>query len=136
MKRLLSVCMCLLLFTAVLQPVSAAAATEEGTTICQEYTLDNGLTVIEEITEIVMPRSTVKQGTKKTTLKDGDTVIAVIAFTAQFGYDGTSAWVVSKTVTQTDTYESWTYKQDAFSSNGSTVTLSFTLSRGLFWNSS
>ena len=136
MKRFLCICICLASLAVLILPVYAAAESQETIISQREYVLDNGLTVIEEITETVISRSSTKYGNKKATIKDGDTTIAIIAFTAQFGYDGTSAWVVSKTVTQTDTYESWTYKQDSFTSSGSTVTLDYTLSRWLFWNNS
>lgn len=63
-------------------------------------------------------------------------MIAVIAFTATYRFDGTSVSVVEKTVTQTDTYGGWGYKQTLFSSSGGTVTLEGKLSKWLVFNNS
>lgn len=136
MRKLLAFFVCIAMLAAVL-PTAYAAESDTGVTVSRkEYTLENGLTVIEEITEIVVARSSTKYGEKRTTLKDGDTTIAIIAFIAQFGYDGSSSWVVSKTVTQTNTYDGWSYRQTSFTESGATVTLSFVLSKWLIFNNS
>lgn len=127
MKRILSclLCVCLLLTFAV----SASAANEGLVVSCTETQLDNGITIIEETLEYASLRTSQKQGTKKQTYKHGDTVIAIIAIKAMFVYDGLKSAVVSKQVTQTDTYSGWTYTQNSFTSVANTVTLAGKLSK-------
>ena len=131
MKRFLVMILCCILL-AVSIPVSAA---ENGAT--SATVLDNGIIVIDEVTiESANARATEKNATRTKTFYDGDTLIAVIAFEAVFRYDGTSVSVVSKSVTQTDTYSGWSFKQDSFTSSGGTVTLEGKLKWLLVLNSS
>lgn len=115
-------------------PINAfAEVNDSGTVIFSEITaLEDGLTVVDEIIEHPQGR----YYTRRKLIYDGDTLIAVIAFTATFRYDGSAVSVVSKSVTQTDTYESWSYKQDSFTSSGGTVTLSGRLTKWLIFNTS
>lgn len=134
MKRLLTICICAILLVSMV--FSAYAAEQPQEEYGEERVLGNGLTVIDEITVYPQSRSTDKQAERKRTLKDGDTVIAVIAFEAVFRYDGSTVSVVSKTVTQTDTYSGWSYKQNSFTSSGGTVTLDAKLTKLLIFNNS
>ena len=134
MKRLLTVCICAVLFVCMVFPASAAEQQPEE--YQAERVLGNGLTVIDEITIYPMARSTDKRAERKATIKDGDTVIAIIAFEAVFRCDGSTVSVVSKTVTQTDTYSGWSYKQKSFTSSGGTVTLDAKLTKLLIFNNS
>lgn len=118
MKRVFAFVLCLLLFGSSF-PVHATEALTATTTI-----LENGLRVVDEVTIVSSnARSTEKNATRTKTFYDGDTLIAVISFTATFCYDGTNVSVVSQSVTQTDTYSGWSYKQESFTSSGGTVTL-------------
>ena len=132
MKRLLTLCICAILLVSMVFPASAAEQPYEK--FSEERTSENGLTVIDEITVYPQSRSTDKRAERKRTLKDGDTVIGVIAFEAVFRYDGSTVSVVSKTVTQTDTYAGWSYKQKSFTSSGGTVTLDAKLTKLLIFN--
>ena len=134
MKRLLTLCICAILLVSMVFPASAAEQPYEK--FSEERTLENGLTVIDEITVYPQSRSTDKRAERKRTLKDGDTVIGVIAFEAVFRYDGSTVSVVSKTVTQTDTYAGWSYKQKSFTSSGGTVTLDEKVTKLLIFNNS
>lgn len=138
MKKCLSFILFLMFVIMMITPVFAAdTADTNGTVIFyREETLDNGITVIEEIIETSQTRATGKTCTRTNTFKDGDTVIAVIAFQATFHYDGTTVIVASKSVTQTDTYDGWNYKQTSFTSSGGTVTLDARLTKwlGIFNN--
>ena len=118
----------------MVSPASAAEQLPENHRV--ERILGDGLTVIDEITVYSQARSTDKRAERKATIKDGDTVIAIIAFEAVFRYDGSSVSVVSKTVTQTNTYEGWSYKQKSFTSSGGTVTLNAKLTKLLIFNNS
>lgn len=134
MKRLCILVLCCTLLVSAM-PVYASElspATESTNTV-----LNNRITVVNElIVEPTQARSTDKSATLRQTFYDGDTVIAIIAFQATFRYDGSSVSVVSKSVTQTDTYSGWSYTQDSFTSSGGTVTLSGKLKYLLLFNSS
>ena len=60
--------------------------------------------------------------------------IGIIAFQATFSYNGDSAYVTSKAVIQTDTYDGWSYKQTSFITTGNTVTLEGKLTKLLILN--
>ncbi len=134
MKRLLAICICAILFVSMVFPASAAEQPQEEYMV--ERVLGNGLTMIDEITVYPQRRSTDSRVERTGTIRDGDTVIAIIAFEAVFRYDGSTVSVVSKTVTQTDTYAGWSYKQKPFTSSGGTVTLDAKLTKLLIFNNS
>lgn len=135
MKRFATILLAFVLVSALFTPALAA---EENTQVIavQETALENGITVVDEILESAQSRSTDKSYTRKRSFYDGDTLIAVIAFDAVFRYDGSTVSVVSKSVTQTDTYDSWNYSQTSFTSSGGTVTLSGKLTKWLVFNNS
>ena len=134
MKHLLTICICGILFVSMVFPVSAAEQLPEKHRA--ERVLENGLTFIDEVTVHSQARSTDKRVERQRIIKDGDTVVAVITFVAVFRYDGSTVSVVSKTVTQTDTYAGWSYKQKSFTSSGGTVTLDAKLTKLLIFNNS
>lgn len=132
MKKIVSLCLCAMLLFSLAIPVSA---TEADTVIWhQETKLDNDITVIDEVIEHSQMRSVSKGYTRQKTITSGDTVIAVIAIHGVFSYDGTTVSVVSKSVTQTDTYDGWSYKQNSFTSSGGTITLDAKLTKLLVLN--
>ena len=137
MRRILSFVLCLLLFLSLAVSV-AATPVEDGNVLISEVSiLEDGLTCVDEV--ILYPQqaraSTQTAERRKTFYKD-DVLIAVIAFKANFSYDGSPVSVLSKTVTQTDTYESWTYSQESFTSSGGTVTLAGKLKKWLIFSNS
>lgn len=132
MKKIVSLCLCAILLFSLAIPVSA---TEADTVIWhQETKLDNDITVIDEVIEHSQMRSVSKGYTRQKTITSGDTVIAVIAIHGVFSYDGTTVSVVSKSVTQTDTYDGWSYKQNSFTSSSGTITLDAKLTKLLVLN--
>lgn len=134
MKKILALAVCFVLLISVMSP---AYATEQSVTIySEEIVLESGITVKDEIIVTPQARSTDKTATRRRTLKDGDTVIGIIAFQATFRYDGSTVSVVSKSVTQTDTYEGYSYKQTSFTSSGGTVTLEGKLTKLLIFSTS
>lgn len=121
MKRLICLILSILLLTASSAP---AFATETSSVLStKEIDLGNGITMVEEIIEFPQARTTARTAVKRGTLKEGDTVVAVIEYQATFHYDYTTVTVASKSITRTDTYEGWNYKQSSFTSSGGTVTL-------------
>lgn len=134
MKKIISLLLCFALITITVLPVSAQ---ESGQVIqTEEFTLENGYTIVEEI--IIYPgvRSTDYTATKKSTITKSGTTIAIVAFNATFRYDGSTVSVISKSVTQTNTYDGWSYTQTSFTSSGGTVTLKFKLSKWLVLSNS
>ena len=132
MKRLFIFVICILLLVPFILPVTAT--TENDLIYREETVLENGLTVIDEIYADKLSRASVITGERKSTLKRGDTTLGIIAFQATFRYDGSNVALVSKTVTQTDTYEGYSYKQNSFTSSGGTVTLDGKLTKLLVIN--
>jgi len=133
MKRVFALVIC---FAVLLSAIPAQASEEVCATFVTETVLDNGFIVISELYLSQNARATEKTATNKRTIKDGDTVIAIIAMTATFRYDGTNVAVVSKSVTQSDTYDGWSYVQNSFTSAGGTVTLSAKLTKWIILNTS
>lgn len=134
MKRILSLFVSLLLLTSLTLP--AAAVEQPKILVSETHTMENGITITTEIIDETQGRATDKTYTRRDTFDDDGTIIAIIAITATYRYDGTSVSVVSKSVTQADTYEGWSYTQKSFTSSGGTVTLSGKLSKLLIFNSS
>lgn len=132
MRKLISLLTCILLITSTIVPVSALEPT--SIVYSTNSTLENGLVVTHEIVDISATRSTDKTYQCKSTYSDDGTVIAVIAFITTYRYDGSTVSVISKTVTQTDTYEGWSFTQKSFTSSNGTVTLTGTLSKWLIFN--
>lgn len=134
MKKLLSFAMSILILIALDSPVFA---TEQVNIVyTQEAVLENGITIVKEIIDVSNARSTDKSYIHRMTLKDGDTTIGIIAIAATFRYDGTTVSVVSKAVTQSDTYDGWEYVQNSFTSSGGTVTLDAKLTKWIILNTS
>ena len=132
MKKLSLLLFVIILFASFSFP---AYATENSQVIyVNETTLENGLTIITEITENGVPRSTDKAYSNTKTIKDGDTIVAIIQISATFRYDGSSVSVIAKGVTRADTYDGWSYVQNSFTSSGGTVTLDAKITKWLIFN--
>lgn len=129
MKKIFTLLVCALSILSMILPVSAS---ETGKTVYySEEILDNGIVIISE----VIDHSQARTGTKnyehsKTYVRNGIT-IGVVSIYGSFRYDGSSVSVLSKRVTQTDTYDGWNYSQTSFSSSGGTITLSAKLTKPL-----
>ncbi|MBQ2245168.1 MAG: hypothetical protein IIV61_04945 [Oscillospiraceae bacterium] len=134
MKKTFSIILCFVLFISLALPTYAAGQSE--VIYSQEYTLEDGTTVKDEIIVHGLARTSYKTATRRATISKDDTTIAIIAFQATFRFDGSTVAVISKSVTQTDTYEGWSYKQTSFTSSGGTVTLEGKLTKLLIFNNS
>lgn len=134
MKKLLSIIICIILFASLSIPTYAAEQAE--VIYCEETVLEDGTVIKDEIIVTTNARATEKTATRRKTFSQNDETIAIIAFKATFRYDGSTVSVVSKSVTQTDTYDGWSYTQNSFTSSGGTVTLSGKLTKLLILNKS
>lgn len=132
MKKAFILCLCIIISLSFSIPVFASE--QEVPLFRQVSELDDGVIIVAELFQDGTARSSSKSYTwRKTFTKDGST-IAVIAIHGTFSYDGTIASVISKSVTQTDTYDGWSYKQNSFTSSGGTITLDAKLTRLLVMN--
>lgn len=127
MKKLFSFVICVILLVSMSIPTYATEQTE--VVYSEETILENGMVMKDEIIVTTNARSTDKTATRKKTITHSDATVAVIAFKATFRYDGSTVSVVSKSVTQTDTYDGWSYSQNSFTSSGGTVTLDAKLTK-------
>lgn len=88
--------------------------------------LGNDVTVesIIIVHESFSPFSTMatKSATKKDVYKVGGEEVATISLTANFGYDGTTSWVNSASVTKSIA-SGWTYSNENLTTSGGTATV-------------
>lgn len=134
MKKLATFILCIAFAFSLSAPVLAAP--HSNIVYSNVTTLENGMSLTEEIIDVSSARSTDKAYICRSTYaQDGETM-AIIAFSATYRYDGSSVSVISKTVIQTDVYNGWTFTQKSFTSSGGTVTLTGKLSKWLIFNNS
>lgn len=134
MKKLFSLLVCAIFLISIV-PYATAVGQEE-IIYSDEYTLENGLAIIDVVTVTSQARASGKTVYREKNIYDGETLVAYIRFEATFRYDGSTVSVVSKTVTNTDTYDGWEYVQNSFTSSGGTVTLSAKLTKWIILNTS
>ena len=127
MKRLISLCCVLVLLFSLTIPVLAE---DQNNLISRKIIkCDDGLVIVDELYENAFARASTKEYTRRKTIKRDGSTIGVIAIKGKFSYDGSKVAVVSKSVTQTDTYGGWNYKQNSFTSTGGTITLDAKLTK-------
>ena len=129
MKKL-SIIFTLILLAGVLTVPASAAEPKMmyETTVC--YLDDCGEVEIETVTIVhdSVTRSSTKSVEKTQTVKVNGTVVATITLKATFGYDGSSAWMVSASTTKS-TSGGWSYGGQSIVKNGGTVTLTAKLTK-------
>ena len=131
MKKLVSIILCLTVMAGMLLPTHATAQKEVLSST--KVVLEDGTVVTDEI--ILYPETRAnKTAERKKTFTRNDVVIGVVSFKATFSYSSSIVYVVSKSVTQSDTYDGWSYNQESFTASGGTVTLSGKLSKLLVMN--
>lgn len=131
MKRVLSLILCMVSLLVLAVPAFAAERTEGNVVYRDEFTLEDGFTVVREIVDVSFARSAEKTYIQSWRISDGSSgVIADIAITATYHCDGRSVYVVSKTVSRADTYYGWSFTQNYLVAGGGTVTLNGKLTKG------
>lgn len=129
MKRIFSILICFVLLISLAVPALAA---ETQTVLSRSESLtEDGIMVIDELVAYPQMRSSEKSYGHSKTFSSNGTTIAVIAIQGTFRYDGNTVSVASKSVTQTSTYDGWSYSQTSFTSSGGTITLSGKLTKPL-----
>ncbi|MDR1157625.1 MAG: hypothetical protein LBK75_04870 [Oscillospiraceae bacterium] len=127
--KVLACCLAMLCLMSV-SVFSYAAEPGDAQTTDIEY-LGDGITV--ETTTTVhnsLLRSSTKSATRESTYKDNGTTIATVTLNATFGYDGSSAWVVSASASHW-VASSWTYENQSLSTTGATARVTATLKKWL-----
>lgn len=135
MKKGIALLLCLIMVFPLTVSATPVESAEEAVIISETVTTEDGFTFVDEVIDISQARSADKDYIRRKTIYREDVLVAIIAFTVTFRYDGSSVSVVYKAVTQTDTYEGWSYKQNSFTSSGGTVTLDAKLTKLLIFNS-
>jgi len=125
----------IVLLAILFTTATGAHATEPtaATTICYTEDLGNGFameTVLVISDSIV--RSNTRTAEKQRTFTYKDNVIAIIAITGTFSYNGTSCSVISKSISRLDTYSGWSLTQTYFSSEGGAIALVGELNKFLY----
>ena len=129
MKRLIAFVLCVMLLVSSI-PYAYAA---EKSTYRNVWVMENGITVTEEIIIENDSRAVQKPVTCRRTYRDEDQdLMAIIAMYVVFQYDGSTVRVVSKSMTQTDTYNGWNYEHNSYVTVGGKVTTKFYLSKTLY----
>lgn len=129
-KRFISLCLVAVLSLALFIPAHAEYIPEES--VSSVIVMGNGITV--EITLIVHNTSTVsraastKTASKTAVYKYNGAEIATIVIDASFGYNGTSSWVNSASVSKS-VASGWTYSGESLTNFGGTATVTATLSK-------
>lgn len=132
MRRFFVVLLCAILLVGSIHPCSA---TEEQVIYSTEEFWDGDVRVVEVIyLSVDSTYATDKTYTQQREYYYGDTLIADIAITGTFRYTGSSVSVVSKSVSRSETYDGWSFKQSSFSSSGGTITLTGKLTKLLIFN--
>lgn len=129
-RRIITICLMALMMVTI--PVPAAQAEYMAEEIAAAVDLGNGVTVESTITvhETISAFSATatKSATKQDVYKVGGKVVATISLTASFGYDGSTSWVNSASVTK-DIASGWTYSNENLTTSGGTATVTATLKK-------
>lgn len=122
---------CLLAFAMIVTLLPAANAVDgKVTRVVTMEDLGDGFTVESEIVIYETRATSTKSATKQDTYKYSGDTIAVVSLTATFGYNGSSAWMNSKSVTH-ETYDNWSYSNESLTSSGGTATVTAKLRSGI-----
>ncbi|MCM1150120.1 MAG: hypothetical protein NC319_08595 [Butyricicoccus sp.] len=130
-KRIISMCLMALMLVSMLAPAAQAEYLPEKV-ITTVTALGNGITVESTVIihESISAFSTTetKKATKTDTYKQNGTQIATVSITASFGYDGSSSWVNSASVSKSISSD-WTYSNEKMTTSGGTATVTAILSK-------
>lgn len=136
MKKLLSSILALTMVLSIsipgfAQEISSQNFQSSTSTVTTEN-LGNGLTVETKTTILntyaTLANSSSRSATRTKTYKANGSTVATVTLGASFGYDGTSAWVSSKSASHTNV-SGWSYGSESLESNGDTVNLSAVLTQ-------
>lgn len=106
-----------------------------------DYTADKAVTTVEDLGNGITVESTIiiedasplslmatKKATKQDVYKFNGSQIATVSITASFGYDGSSSWVNSASVSKSVS-SGWTYSNESITTSGGTAAVTATLTK-------
>lgn len=100
--------------------------TVKGTDLGNGVTVESTITVYESVSPLSVMST--KSATKTDVYKYNGTQIASVSITASFGYDGSSSWVNSASVSKSISC-GWTYSNEDITTSGGTATVTATLKK-------
>lgn len=133
MKKKLSFLVAVILLVGILAIPTSAATPEAIYQTSMMYVEGYGEIEVETFLTVhdSLLRSSKKTANVKNNYKIDGIVIATVTFEATFGYDGSSAWVVSTSVTKS-TSGGWTYGGQTIDKIGGTATLTARLTHSRY----
>lgn len=135
MKKICVFLLCLLIVFPMCIPCSAYTA-DETVVYTSETDLGNGIMCTETITvsDGFSRIAGTKTGSRTKTYTYYDKLIAEIAITATFTYNGVLAGVTSMSISKCETYDGWKFQQTSFAPSGGTLSLTGKLTKLFFPN--
>ena len=130
MRKAIAFFLSVSIFLSVAVPAGYAATAERTSSVVN---LGDGITVETNLT--VHPsilRNNTKRATRESVYKDNGTTIATVTLDATFGYDGTTAWVVSASAS-CSVVSGWSYESESISTTGATARVTATLKKWLLF---
>lgn len=135
MKKLFSWTLAVALALCISIPSFAQEATSQkiqSTSVTTEN-LGNGLTVETKTTifnsaTAALAASSTRSATRTKTYKANGSTVATVTLQASFGYDGSSAWVISDSASHS-TASGWSYGSESLEADGNTASLSAALTQ-------
>ena len=132
MRKSIAFLLCTIILCGMITQTSHAAAVETVQTTSIEP-LSDGITIETTLTiHQSLLRNNSKRAALESVYKDNGTIIATVTLDATFGYDGTTAWVVSASASHW-VASGWSYESQSLSTTGSTARVTATLKKWLLF---
>jgi hypothetical protein len=127
MKKNRAILCCIAILCGVFGSTVSYAAVPVPVQTTSVQHLGNGITVetTTTVSSSLLRRST-KSATRNSTYKDNGTAIATVTLNAEFGYNGSTAWVVSASASHW-VASGWSYENESLSTSGGTARVTASL---------
>lgn len=127
MRKFAALFSLILLIGIMVPPAQATSTTYQDVEIIDT---EFGRFEVEITTTVydLLARSSSRRADKTATVKYENNVIAEVTLSVNFGFDGSSAWVISTSSSHT-TYNGWSYGNENITTSGGTATLTATLTK-------
>lgn len=126
MKKLSLLILCLALLAAAVMPCYAESSGVPPKAL-EKYSVIGDMPGIE-VQDNVARSSTITSTHSRSYTNDGK-LIAEIAVTGTFRYDGRAVSVLSKSISKCTTYDGWSFQKSSFISSGGSIVLTGTLTK-------
>ncbi|QNK39232.1 hypothetical protein [Caproicibacter fermentans] len=111
--------------TIISQKAQSTSVTTEN--LGNGFTVETKTTIFNSATAALVTFST-RSATRTKTYKANGSTVATVTLQASFGYDGSSAWVISKSASHS-TVSGWSYGSESLKAYKDTASLSSTLTQ-------